>query len=95
MSFHNPLSFVTYLFLNTNRNEINNFKIFGFFNECFLFQTHLEKTKNLKHITFTIFGIFISIYQSNCFLKIPKIVKAVNSNLKALIEKFMSWVVFV
>ena len=44
---------------------------------------------------FTIFGILISIYQSNCFLKIPKIVKAVNSNLKALIEKFMSSVVFV
>ena len=57
MSFHNLLSFVTYLFLNTNRNKINTFKIFGFFNECFLFQTHLEKTKNLKHITFMIFGI--------------------------------------
>ena len=65
------------------------FAIFGSFNEYFLFQAHLEKTKNLKHITFTIFGIFISIHQY--FLKIPKIVKAVNSNLKM----FMNWVVFV
>ena len=71
------------------------FAIFGSFNEYFFFQAHLEKNKNLKHIMFTIFGIFISIYQSNCFLNIPKIVKAVNSYLKVLIEKFLSWVVFI